>query len=138
MFALVFGVGTVVTTFLSNDATAVVRTPAVYAAASKARAKPLPLLFACALIANAASFVLPISNPANLVLYGGTTPPLGSWMASFALPSLLSIGATFVLLKWIEREAWTDRASMIWRHPPWPALRGSQSLGSPRQRCCYS
>lgn len=104
LFALVFGAGTIVTTFLSNDATAVVLTPAVYAAAGKARAKPLPLLFACALIANAASFVLPIANPANLVLYGGTMPPLGSWMASFALPSLLSIGATFVLLRWVERD----------------------------------
>ena len=37
------------------------------------------VIIACALIANAASFVLPISNPANLVLYGGTMPPLGQW-----------------------------------------------------------
>ncbi len=36
LYALVFGVGTVVTIFLSNDATAVVLTPAV-AAAAKAR-----------------------------------------------------------------------------------------------------
>ncbi|RZM09121.1 MAG: arsenic transporter, partial [Sphingomonas sp.] len=70
LFLLVFAAGVVTTTFLSNDATAVVLTPAVYVAARKARADPLPLLFACALIANAASFVLPISNPANLVLYG--------------------------------------------------------------------
>lgn len=103
LFALVFGVGTIVTIFLSNDATAVVLTPAVYAAAAKAKAKPLPLLFACAMIANAASFVLPISNPANLVLYGGKMPPLGAWMASFALPSILSIAATFIVLRWVER-----------------------------------
>jgi len=89
---------------LSNDATAVVLTPAVYAAARKARAEPLPLLFACALIANAASFVLPISNPANLVLYGGTMPPLGQWFASFALPSLGSILVTFFTLRWAERQ----------------------------------
>ena len=104
LFALVFGVGIVVTTFLSNDATAVVLTPAVYAAAKKAKADPLPMLFACALIANAASFVLPISNPANLVLYGGEMPTLGAWMMSFALPSLLSIGVTFLVLRWVERE----------------------------------
>ena len=71
LFLLVYVTGVVITTFLSNDATAVVLTPAVYAAARTAKAEPLPLLFACALIANAASFVLPISNPANLVLYGG-------------------------------------------------------------------
>ena len=64
LFALVFAVGTGVTVFLSNDATAVVLTPAVAAVAKAAKAdKPLPYLFICAFIANAASFVLPISNP---------------------------------------------------------------------------
>src|SRR6201999_3937138 len=70
LFVLIFVVGTGVAIFLSNDATAVVLTPAVYAAAARAKAKPLPYLFICAFIANAASFVLPISNPANLVVYG--------------------------------------------------------------------
>ncbi len=104
LFTLIYATGVVTTTFLSNDATAVVLTPAVYAAAKKAKAEPLPLLFACALIANAASFVLPISNPANLVLYGGKMPPLGQWFASFALPSIASILVTFAALRWIERE----------------------------------
>ncbi|MEG8020921.1 SLC13 family permease [Sphingomonas aerolata] len=103
LFALVYVTGIVTTTFLSNDATAVVLTPAVYAAARKAKADPLPLLFACALIANAASFVLPISNPANLVLYGGTMPPLGQWFASFALPSVAAIVVTYGALRWTER-----------------------------------
>ncbi|WP_156678140.1 arsenic transporter [Sphingomonas profundi] len=103
LFVLIYAAGIVTTTFLSNDATAVVLTPAVYAAARKAKAEPLPLLFACALIANAASFVLPISNPANIVLYGGTMPPLGRWLASFALPSIAAIGVTFVMLRWVER-----------------------------------
>ncbi|MBD8548120.1 arsenic transporter [Sphingomonas sp. CFBP 8760] len=103
LFLLIYAAGIVTTTFLSNDATAVVLTPAVYAAARKARAEPLPLLFACALIANAASFVLPISNPANIVLYGGTMPPLGEWLGSFALPSVASIVVTFLALRWIER-----------------------------------
>jgi arsenical pump membrane protein len=102
LFLLVYAVGVVVTVFLSNDATAVVLTPAVYAAARKARVEPLPYLFICAFIANAASFVLPISNPANLVLYGDHTPPLGPWLASFAVPSALSIIATFAMLRLVE------------------------------------
>ena len=102
LFLLIYGAGIVVTTFLSNDATAVVLTPAVYAAARRAEAHPLPLLFACAFIANAASFVLPISNPANLVLYGGRMPPLGAWLAAFALPSLASILATYGALRLAE------------------------------------
>ncbi|HEX6544867.1 MAG TPA: SLC13 family permease, partial [Bryobacteraceae bacterium] len=97
LFALVYAVGILVTTFLSNDATAVVLTPAVYAAVKKAKAAPLPYLFICAFIANAASFVLPISNPANLVVYGSDVPPLLTWLRLFTVPSVLSIGATFLI-----------------------------------------
>jgi arsenical pump membrane protein len=105
LFALVYAVGAVVTIFLSNDATAVVLTPAVYAAATAARAAPLPYLFICAFIANAASFVLPISNPANLVVFGNHMPPLLAWLSRFALPSILSIGATFMMLRLTQRRS---------------------------------
>lgn len=105
LFTLVFAVGTIVTVFLSNDATAVVLTPAVAAAAKTAKAKePLPYLLICAFIANAASFVLPISNPANLVIYGGHMPPLLRWLPTYALPSVLSIVATYVVLRWTQRD----------------------------------
>ncbi|CAH2781263.1 MAG: putative anion permease [uncultured Paraburkholderia sp.] len=104
LFLLVYLVGAVITAFLSNDATAVVLTPAVFAVAKKAKTAPLlPLLFVFALIANAASFVLPISNPANIVLYGNHTPALGAWLMRFTVPSVLSIVATYVLLRWTQR-----------------------------------
>ena len=103
LFILVYVVGIVVTVFLSNDATAVVLTPAVYAATRRAKAHPLPYLFICAFIANAASFVLPISNPANLVVYGAHMPPLLSWLRQFGIASLVSIGATFLLLRFTQR-----------------------------------
>jgi arsenical pump membrane protein len=103
LFALIYIVGIVVTAFLSNDATAVVLTPAVYAAARAARAEPLPYLFICAFIANAASFVLPISNPANLVVFDGHMPPLLQWLTRFGLPSLASIAATYAILRWTQR-----------------------------------
>jgi arsenical pump membrane protein len=69
----------------------------------KARAKPLPYLLICAFIANAASFVLPISNPANLVVYGSKMPPLLTWLRSFGPASIASIAATFVLLRFAVR-----------------------------------
>jgi len=104
LFTLVFAVGTIVTVFLSNDATAVVLTPAVAAVVKATKSKEsLPYLFICAFIANAASFVLPISNPANLVIYGSHMPPLLRWLASYALPSVLSILATYVVLRWTQR-----------------------------------
>ena len=103
LFALVYAVGTVVTVLMSNDATAVVLTPAVYAAAKKAGVKPLPYLFACALIANAASFVLPISNPANLVIFGDRLPPLLQWLGQFLAPSILAIAGTYGVLRLLYR-----------------------------------
>jgi arsenical pump membrane protein len=103
LFTLIYLLGVIVTAVLSNDATAVVMTPAVYTAARKAEADPLPALLACALVANAASFVLPISNPANLVMFDGAMPQLGAWFAAFFLPSVLAIGATYAMLRFAER-----------------------------------
>ena len=104
LFTLVYGIGTVVTIFMSNDATAVVLTPAILTAVRKAKVEPLPYLFVCALIANAASFVLPISNPANLVVFHQGMPPLGQWLLSFGVPSLLSIAATYGVMRLVFRK----------------------------------
>ena len=105
LFGLVFCVGTAVTILLSNDATAVVLTPAVLASAKAAKAEPMPYLFICAFVANAASFVLPISNPANIVVFGASMPALGSWLEWFALPSFVSIAATYYCLRFTQRRA---------------------------------
>ncbi|MGA9587234.1 MAG: arsenic transporter [Terracidiphilus sp.] len=104
LFTLIYGVGTVVTIFMSNDATAVVLTPAVLSAVKRAKAEPMPYLLTCALIANAASFVLPISNPANLVVFHTFLPPLLKWLAMFICPSIISIVATYFLLRWYSRK----------------------------------
>jgi arsenical pump membrane protein len=103
LFVLVYGIGIVVTTLLSNDATAVLLTPAVLAVVRRAKTSPLPYLFACAFIANAASFVLPISNPANLVVFDGQLPALPEWARIFLLPSVASIVVTFFVLWWHSR-----------------------------------
>jgi arsenical pump membrane protein len=120
LFVLVYLVGIVVTVFLSNDATAVVLTPAVYAAARAAGAEPLPYLYICAFIANAASFVLPISNPANLVIFGSHMPPLVRWLATFALPSALAIAATFLALRFTQRQALGQPIARTVPLPPLP------------------
>jgi arsenical pump membrane protein len=101
LFVLVYVIGTIVTILMSNDATAVVLTPAILTAVRKAKVQPLPYLFVCAFIANAASFVLPISNPANLVVFHNAMPPLAKWMVAFGVPSVLSIATTFFVLRWL-------------------------------------
>lgn len=104
LFLLIYGLGTLVTIFMSNYATAVVLTPAILAAVRRARIAPLPHLFACAFVANAASFVLPISNPANLVVFREGMPPLGRWLAWFGVPSVLSIAATYLTMRFLFRK----------------------------------
>ena len=105
LFLIVYVVGTIVTVLMSNDATAVVLTPAVYAATRAAKVEPLPYLFICAFIANAASFVLPISNPANLVVFGKLMPPLADWLRIFTLPSVVAVVATYLALRLTQRRA---------------------------------
>jgi len=126
LFWLIYGVGVVVTAFLSNDATAVVMTPAVFAATKAAKVeRPLPYLFACALVANAASFLLPISNPANLVLFDSHMPPLAEWLGSFFLPSLVSILATGAVLFFLSRKDFRDA---VGEPADRPKLSGSGGL----------
>lgn len=125
LFTLVYGIGTLTTIFMSNDATAVVLTPAVLTAVRKARVEPLPHLFACALIANAASFVLPISNPANLVVFHQAMPPLGNWLLSFGVPSLLSIATTYLAMRFLFRK---DLSSSIKEKPKPEPLKGEGKL----------
>ncbi len=106
LFLLIYSVGIIVTIFLSNDATAVVLTPAVAAAMKTAKVqKPLPYLLICAFIANAASFVLPISNPANLVIYGSHMPPLLKWVPQYILPSIFSIVVTYIMLRFTQKNS---------------------------------
>ena len=130
LFLLIYGVGTVVTVFLSNDATAVVLTPAVAAAVRTAKAEqPLPYLLICAFIANAASFVLPISNPANLVIYGSHMPPLLQWLPRYALPSAMSIMATYAVLRWTQRAALRQEVTTDVPVPDLPGGGRTAALG---------
>lgn len=103
LFLLTYLSGALITTFLSNDATAVVLTPAVLAVAKRSRIPLRPYLFACALVANAASFLLPISNPANIIVFSGRVPRLSAWLSIFLVPSLGSLLITFLCLSMIFR-----------------------------------
>jgi arsenical pump membrane protein len=140
LFFLIYLSGTVVTAFLSNDATAVVMTPAVLTIVRRLKIDPVPHLLACAFIANAASFLLPISNPANLVIFDGHMPALLKWLGVFFAPSLASIIITFAALRFVSRKG---LAGSITEHLPQTrlalsglifaatALIGASALGWP-------
>ncbi len=127
LFLWVYLVGIAVTALLSNDATAVVLTPAVLAAVRRAKVEPRPHLLACALVANAASFLLPIANPANLVVFGTHLPGLGQWLRMFLLPSVASIAATFVCLRLLSRRTLAGEAGRV-EKPYWLKAAGWLAL----------
>ncbi|MEO7039180.1 MAG: SLC13 family permease [Candidatus Elarobacter sp.] len=130
LLLLVYGAGIATTAFLSNDATIVVLTPAVLNALARTDAEPEPYVFACALVANAASFLLPIANPSNLLFFADGMPPLRAWLGSFALASLASIALTYAALALIFRKA--TRAPLVVDHAiaPAPRLLASVVLGA--------
>ena len=63
LYLAVFAIGTGITAFLSNDATALILTPVVYALVTRLRLPVMPFMFACTFIADTASFLPPVSNP---------------------------------------------------------------------------
>jgi arsenical pump membrane protein len=133
LLALVYLLGAAVTALLSNDTTAIVLTPAVATGLLRTDADPLPYLFACAFVANAASFVLPISNPANLVVFGSHLPALRTWLDAFALSALAALLLTYVGLRFFFRDAlrgdYTDGAQVVTLTPA-AALSGITIAGA--------
>lgn len=67
MLALTFAAAAATTAVLSLDATVVLLTPVVAAAASGLRLSPRPAVYACVRLANSASLLLPVSNLTNLL-----------------------------------------------------------------------
>jgi arsenical pump membrane protein len=91
-----------------------------------------PYLLVCAFIANAASFVLPISNPANLVIYGNHMPPLLQWLPRYLLPSVVSIAATYLALRWTQRRL---LARTLAKDVAVPPLSNGGKTAAARYRC---
>lgn len=104
LLLVLFVLGAVITTFLSNDATALILTPIVYVLVTKLRLNPLPYVFACAFIANAASMMLPISNPVNLLAVDQFKLTLGEYLRFLLLPTILAILINVALFAIIFRK----------------------------------
>lgn len=101
LYIAVLLAGVLITIFLSNDATALILTPVVYALVTRLRLPVLPFMFACTFIADTASFVLPVSNPINILVLSSFPGDLGEFLRYLALPSVAAImlnTGVFVLL----------------------------------------
>jgi arsenical pump membrane protein len=120
LLVLVYLLGVVVTAFLSNDATALLLTPVVFTLARRLALPPLPYAYACALSANAASFILPVANPANLLVMAGAPLSLSAFVRQLWLPS---VAANVVTLGGLLALTWTTLGRTYVGPPPEPMDR---------------
>jgi arsenical pump membrane protein len=99
----VFLLGSLISMVLSNDATALVLTPIVYSLVTRLRLSVLPYLFACTFIADTASFLLPVSNPINIIVLSKFPLDLWTFLRLLFLPGLLvisiNVGVFFLLYR---------------------------------------
>lgn len=109
LYLYVFLTGTVITAFLSLDATAIVLTPIVFAMASRFKLRPLPFMFACGFIANTASLFMPISNLTNLLIYHALDLSFLRFSLIMLLPALLAVASNALLFAYLFRFDLTGR-----------------------------
>lgn len=93
----VFLLGVVISTFFSNDATALLLTPVVVALTQELDLPPLPFALACTFIADTASVSLPVSNPINVLLLEHFNVRLQAYLQHLLLPSVAAIAINLLL-----------------------------------------
>ena len=103
LLVLVSAVAVLVTATLSNDGTVLILTPLVIAMCGHLRVPVLPYALACALLANTASLLLPVANPANLLVLHDAPLRLGVFAATLLLPAIVAIIATVLGVAFVCR-----------------------------------
>ncbi|MCX7623975.1 MAG: SLC13 family permease [Thermomicrobium sp.] len=99
LYFAVFALGALVTAVLSNDATALLLTPVVATLVLRLELPPRPFLFATTFIADTASFLLPVSNPINVLLLGSRVD-LVTFLRYLFVPSLAAIVVNYLVFAW--------------------------------------
>jgi arsenical pump membrane protein len=127
LFVLLFLAGAALTLLLSNDATALVFTPLVYRAVAKRGGDAMPYLFACTFVANTASFGLPFSNPANVLILPHAQ--LADYVRYLGAPELLAIALNLGIFLLSFRPQLRGRYDYLPAGPPRASvLRGSLAM----------
>lgn len=103
LYFYTFLLGSLISMFLSNDATALILTPILYSLTTRLRLPVLPFLFACTFIADTASFLLPVSNPINIIVLSAFPLDLWTFLRFLFLPSLVVISINIGVFFWLYR-----------------------------------
>jgi arsenical pump membrane protein len=99
LLARVFVVASVITAVLSLDATVVLLTPVVLAAAARMNVRQRPHVYACTHLANSASLLLPVSNLTNLLAFAAAGVSFSRFTALMAAPWLAAVAVEYVVFR---------------------------------------
>lgn len=103
LFLNTFLLGSLISLFLSNDATALILTPILYSLTTRLRLPVLPYLFACTFIADTASFLFPVSNPINIIVLSAFPLDLWTFLRLLFIPSVVVISINIGVFFWLYR-----------------------------------
>jgi Na+/H+ antiporter NhaD/arsenite permease-like protein len=118
IFFILFGIG-FLSALLMNDTLAIIGTPLVLGLATKFRISPKLMLLSLAIAITTGSVMSPIGNPQNLLiaLNSGMETPFVTFGLYLLIPSLISFGVAFILLRFYFR---TDFSIRVLDHDPIP------------------
>ncbi len=107
LFVVLFLGGAVLTCVLSNDATAIAFTPIVYRTVASVGLDVRPFLFGCTFVADTASFGLPFSNPANVLVL--PRPDFAAYVWHLGPPQLAAIAMNLAIFLAVFRRSLRGR-----------------------------
>lgn len=138
LLLLVLVAGSLITTVLSLDTTAVLLTPVVLSLAARLDLPALPFAMATVWAANTGSLLLPVSNLTNLLASGQLGLPVGGFAARMWLPACAALAASALAL-WLTYRRPLAAARIPSPLPPvrprgdralfWVAAAGCAALG---------
>lgn len=123
LFFNVFILGSLISMILSNDATALILTPIVYTLVTRLRLPALPFLFACTFIADTASFLLPVSNPINIIVLSTFKLDLWTFLRLLFIPALVVISINMLVFFLLYRRKLRDQFDIKRLTPATEAIR---------------
>jgi Na+/H+ antiporter NhaD/arsenite permease-like protein len=116
VFFILFGIG-FLSALLMNDTLAIIGTPLVLGIATKFRISPKLMLLSLAIAITTGSVMSPVGNPQNLLIAvnSGMETPFVTFGLYLLIPSLISLGVAFILLRFYFR---TDFSTRVLDHDP--------------------
>ena len=111
IFFILFGMG-FLSALLMNDTLAIIGTPLVMGLAAKFRISPKLVLLSLAIAITTGSVMSPIGNPQNLLIAvnSGLQTPFITFGLYLLLPTLISLGAAFLVLRFFFPGDFSARA----------------------------